>query len=332
MANCRESLEFARIMYSSSRNSSYYGCLPPWMGRCLQRQSSFRGLEHARVLRIIKLPRNDGNFIGDHIISGDTEKQERSNTIGQHYVDRIHKPQGWAVSKTFTNSHVNLDRSVRQWNVHSMRAYCRSQKFCSRLLVANTRQAQLDASPQTLFIHKPDVGPTHNRQICKLSQHTTPAVQQSLLRTTLGGYRCAQPRQLAAREQLRKCPILSHTTGARCSRIPEGGSHSYSPKVASPTMVSEISKTVDCTTPEITPKVKNLSVHGRSSGALPKYEMANLCLEDIWRSRLTRLGWSPRAIDRFELSWARGTLRSYNNVLLQLYDYCHENDINFPAI
>lgn len=60
--------------------------------------------------------------------------------------------------------------------------------------------------------------------------------------------------------------------------------------------------------------------------------MANLCLEDIWRSRLTRLGWSPRAIDRFELSWARGTLRSYNNVLLQLYDYCHENDINFPPM
>lgn len=58
-----------------------------------------------------------------------------------------------------------------------------------------------------LFHHKPDVGPTHNRHICKLSEHTTPAVQQSLLRTTLGWYRCAQPRQLAAREQLRKVPF-----------------------------------------------------------------------------------------------------------------------------
>lgn len=84
---------------------------------------------------------------------------------------------------------------------------------------------------------------------------------------------------------------------------------------------------------EITPKINNLSVHWRSSGTLLKCEMANLCLEDIWRSRLTQLGWSLRATVRFKLSWARGMLRSYNNLLLQLHDYCHElNDLHFQQM
>lgn len=135
--------------------------------------------------------------------------RERLTTI-RHYVDRIHKPHGWVVLNTFTNTHVNLDRSVRQWDVHTMRAYCTSKKFCSCLPVANKIQAQLYSLPKTLLIHKPDVGATYNRQICKMSQHTTPAVQQSLLRTTFEGYQCAQPRQLAAREQLRKCQFVSY--------------------------------------------------------------------------------------------------------------------------
>ena len=136
MVNCRKSLEFALSMYTSSRNTGYYGCLPPWMGRCLQRQNSIGRLEQARVLCVVKLPRNDGNIIGNNIISDDSKKQERANTVGQHYINRLCKPQGWAVSNTFTNSHINLGRSGQQWDVHSMRAYCRSQKAYSRLLVA----------------------------------------------------------------------------------------------------------------------------------------------------------------------------------------------------
>ena len=161
-----------------------------------------------------------------------------------------------------------------------MRAYCRSQKPCSRLLVAYTRQAQLDASPKTLFVHRSDMGPSHNRPICKLSEYTTPSVQQSLLRTTLRGYRCAQPRQLVAREQLCKRSILSHTKGSGCYRIPEGSGHGYSPKVASSSVVSEASKNINRKTFKITPNFKNIPVNGRNSGTTPKYEMANSCLED----------------------------------------------------
>ena len=176
------------------------------------------------------------------------------------------------------------------------------------------------------------MGLSHNIHICKLSQYTTPSVQQSLLRTTLRGYRCAQPKQLVARKQLCKRSTLSHTKGSGCYRIPEGSGHSYSPIVASSSVVSEASKNINRKTFKITPNFKNIPVNGHDSGTTSKYEMANYCLEDIWRSRLTRFGWAPSAIDRFELSWARGTLRSHNYIILQLYKYCHENDIHFPPV
>ena len=165
--------------------------------------------------------------------------------------------------------------------VHSMRAYYRSQKPCSWLLVAYTRQVQLDASPKTLFIHRSDMGLLHNIHICKLSQYTTPSVQQSLLRTTLRGYRCAQPKQLVARKQLCKCSTLSHTKGSGCYRIPEGSGHSYSPIVASSSVVSEASKNINRKTFKITPNFKNIPVNGHDSGTTPKNEMANVC--SAWR-------------------------------------------------
>lgn len=116
------------------------------MGRCLQRQGNARGPKQARLVHH-QVTENDGYLFDDNIISSDTKQKTRAfKYFRQHYVDCIHKPQGWAVPNAFTNSHGNLDSSVRQWGVHSIRAYC-SQNFCSLLLFANTRQAQQDALP-----------------------------------------------------------------------------------------------------------------------------------------------------------------------------------------
>lgn len=67
----------------------YHGCLPPWIGRCLQRQGSVRGLEQVRVLCIIKLPQK-----GVQMLSVNISSIEYKNKGGG----------GRAVSNTFTNS------------------------------------------------------------------------------------------------------------------------------------------------------------------------------------------------------------------------------------
>ena len=62
---------YSENMYTSSKNTSYYGCLPTWMERCSQWQNSIGRLEQAIVLCVVKLPRNDGNIIANNIISDD---------------------------------------------------------------------------------------------------------------------------------------------------------------------------------------------------------------------------------------------------------------------
>ena len=91
--------------------------------------------------------------------------------------------------------------------------------------VAYIRKAQLDTSIQSLFVNRSDMGPSHNRQICKLSKYTTPSVQQSLKRTTFSSYLCAKPKQLVTRKQLCKRSILSHSKGSGCYIIPEDSSN-----------------------------------------------------------------------------------------------------------
>lgn len=151
-----------------------------------------------RVSCIIKLPKMMAIYLTTISFRAIlNKKQERSSTIDkyyrQHYVDCIHKPQGWAVPNTFTNSHGNLDSSVRQWGVHSIRAYC-SQNFCT----LNSFHNKIGCGAHTQYTDLQIVS-THN----------------SLVLTVI---------QLAAREQLRKCLIVSQTKGARCSRIPEDSS------------------------------------------------------------------------------------------------------------
>ena len=118
------------------------------------------------------------------IISFRTIVKSRSVQILSDNITSIayvnHKVGSYPVSNSFTKNHINLNRRGQQWDVHSTRAYCRSQKPCSRLLVAYSRKAQLDASPQTLFLHRSNIEPSNNRQICTLSQYKTPSVQQSL--------------------------------------------------------------------------------------------------------------------------------------------------------
>lgn len=88
-----------------------HGCLPPWIGRCLQRQGSVRGLEQVRVLCIIKLSQKGVQMLSDNISSIE------------------YKNKGGGPCQTLSQiASVNLDRSIRQ-TVHSMRAYYRSQNI-----------------------------------------------------------------------------------------------------------------------------------------------------------------------------------------------------------
>lgn len=163
---------------------------------------------------------NNGYLFDDNIISSDTKQKTRAfKYYRQHYVDCIHKPQGWAVPNTFTNSHGNLDSSVRQWGVHSI--------LQSKLLQPTTVREH-----QTITTGCFTLNSFHNKIGC--GAHTQYTDLQSV---STHNSRVLTVIQLAAREQF--CPKIRVLDVVESQRTVA----SYSPKVASP---SKISETADC--------------------------------------------------------------------------------------
>jgi hypothetical protein len=58
--------------------------------------------------------------------------------------------------------------------------------------------------------------------------------------------------------------------------------------------------------------------------------MENICLEDLWISKLKKEGWSDFSAARFPLHWAPSTLKLYNGMLNKLCSFCVSNQIAFP--
>ncbi len=58
--------------------------------------------------------------------------------------------------------------------------------------------------------------------------------------------------------------------------------------------------------------------------------MANICLESVWRKRLTSEGWSERAAEQTLLHWASSTLSSYDRQINRLAVFCKDSGVMFP--
>lgn len=63
---------------------------------------------------------------------------------------------------------------------------------------------------------------------------------------------------------------------------------------------------------------------------MPQPEVANLCLEDIWREDLLSKGWSIEAAERFQFCLAKGTAKSYSNAIGKLAGFCDNHGHMFP--
>ena len=59
--------------------------------------------------------------------------------------------------------------------------------------------------------------------------------------------------------------------------------------------------------------------------------MAYICLEDLWRARLHRLGWSSRATEQLLLHWSKATLEQYNRHVQKFQLFCEKTEVVYPC-
>ncbi len=65
---------------------------------------------------------------------------------------------------------------------------------------------------------------------------------------------------------------------------------------------------------------------------MEKSKMADMCLENNWRTTLAERGWSSRSIEQFLLHWAPSTLALYNRQIKKFALFCVSSDCVFPTM
>ena len=68
----------------------------------------------------------------------------------------------------------------------------------------------------------------------------------------------------------------------------------------------------------------------RKSKTQEKSTLEDLCLESLWRDKLSRQGWSERAVMQFPLAWSKSTILTYNRVIKEFFKFCSAKLLTFP--
>ena len=56
----------------------------------------------------------------------------------------------------------------------------------------------------------------------------------------------------------------------------------------------------------------------------------HLCLESLWRDKLSSQGWSERVVRQFPLAWSKSTISAYNRVINKFFKFCSAKLLTFP--
>jgi hypothetical protein len=157
-------------------------------------------------------------------------------------------------------------------------------------------------------------------------------VQQYLLRPTECGSGCTRADRLVATQQLCKPAILPDATGIAGRKSPESLGDGNCAILESSTMDGRATTVVGQSANISTADGKSVPRLWGNTRANEKQEVAPVCLENIWRERLQRLGWSERAVTQAPLCWAESTLHGYNRSLNRLQTFCGERQLPFPPV
>ena len=138
-------------------------------------------------------------------------------------------------------------------------------------------------------------------------------------------------RQIGHAKQLCQPPFPSDQQSVGWGDIPKSLRYCHSSKMARSGVVFQIAPVTDIITDKNTQYSRTDASNGGFGGATEKSSLENVYFEDLWRSRLSRAGWSKRAIEQFLLRWAKSTLVQYNRQIQRYAEYCQRQGVRFPC-
>ncbi len=317
-------------MSTSVRFTGGDRCIPHRVGWSSRDYAGLRELEFKSFQRKLQLQRTSRNPIVSQGVFQVHPQQVYQSSYGQFVRPGLHKQPGGAIQETFSNRQSNLGRCHRQLDVNSLQSYIRGQQHPGRLTFQNDGSSQLDVAPSPLRVHRRPMGSAHSGQVRQCNQRTVTTVQQPLLGTIQHGHRCPVPDRLGPRKQFCQSPLLPPQSSVKSYCGSESPSDNYRPQMAKPTVVLTPTEDTSGSSSAHTHQSRSSSFSGNPPRTQKESRLEDIRLESLWRQNLECLGWSERATAQLPLCLARSTLHSYNVILQQLYQFCSENNYDYP--
>ena len=278
-----------------------------------------------------KLQRAACSSVRHEVTFTSSQGQGGAGVKRQHHYGSLHQQHGWARERIDNVSRENLEARYRKGNGSGSQTHCRSLQHHRGHAQSFASTIRVDASSKTLRVPRQVVGSTQHRQVCVSEHGATRKVQQQILRPTDIGRRCPGPTGVGTREQLREPTVQVVDEDPRRNRTTKGICDSNCPTVAR-TALAHKTGGIECSSPaQTTQPSRSHAANGGPSRTFEKSSLENIRVEDIWREKLTNLGWCTRAREQFLMHWADTTMSTYNRQINRFRLFCVQQGHVFPC-
>ena len=250
-------------------------------------------------------------------------RQGSSSSYGQHFGHGLYKPNGGPQLPTYGLGQGHLAGSrkvppVTNCGLPSWVVKCRS-----RFSKSATHTIRMGTQPRSIQLHRRPVGTPHHRPLRQYGQPLVTQVQQSILGSSQLRNRRTRSDGLGDREQLCEPSIPVIGQSSRESDGNEGIRNHNRSGMAGATVVPETESFANLPSASHSKlSAINAQANRGVHRTIEKSAVANICLESVWREKLSFLGWSYRAVRQYPLFLAKETLGGYNRLINRFQGFC----------
>ena len=240
------------------------------------------------------------------------KKLHFTDFIGQCRHSLIHKPPQRTSTGVVRPDVNNLGFCTPTKYYHHCETSGRSDQCLSRWIKLDQFQVRLGSKSIDFSATRQNVGTTHHRPFCSLSQHTPSKVQFTSLGSSNQWSRCSGTTRLARSYELLQSTILDDSKGvAGCEKI-SSRSNDTGTLLAKSNVDEEITSDVSGATIQDCKQSKVISKISGKSRTLKKQEVEDFCLESVWERTLMSQGWSKVVAKALVKNWAPTMINTYN--------------------
>ncbi|XP_053378396.1 uncharacterized protein LOC128548064 [Mercenaria mercenaria] len=198
------------------------------------------------------------------------------------------------------------------------------QHNCRQIVKVEIRMA---TPSQFISVSRQNLGSSSGRQVRVAPISSTTSIQFIVPRSVyVRGGRTSTG--LASQEQFRECPVRVVAKGHKSAENTESSGYNHRATLDSSTLVQRPNEPIYCASNRATSVKSDNSLY-RKVRTSEKQEMATVCLESVWATRLRCLGWSKRAATQTIHSLADSTISTYNSYIKKYVQFCETRKVRY---